>query len=60
MNKKLMTSSKNKALHGVCAGIAEFFGISPFIVRLIFIFTPGSLLIYILLALTLPENRALY
>ncbi|MBS4220469.1 PspC domain-containing protein [Bacillus sp. FJAT-49711] len=55
-----MTSSKNKALHGVCAGIAEFFGISPFIVRLIFIFTPGSLLIYILLALTLPENRALY
>ncbi|MBW8351529.1 PspC domain-containing protein [Bacillus sp. IITD106] len=39
--------------------MADFFGISPLIVRLIFIFTPGSLLIYLLLALTLPENRSL-
>ncbi|MBS4198177.1 PspC domain-containing protein [Bacillus sp. FJAT-49732] len=56
---KLTKSSKDIVLQGVCAGIAEFFGISPLIVRLIFIFTPGSLLIYILLALTLPENRSL-
>ncbi|MCJ7842151.1 PspC domain-containing protein [Lederbergia sp. NSJ-179] len=42
---------KDKSLYGVCGGIAEFFGISSFAVRLIFlIFMPTSLLIYIILA----------
>lgn len=58
--KKLMKSSTDKALFGVCAGIAEFFDVSPFIVRLIFIVTPVSLLVYLILVVLLPENPSLY
>lgn len=56
--KKLRKSSKDRSLYGVCGGIAEFFGISSFIVRVIFILTllPASLLIYIILANTLPDH----
>ncbi|MFD1851333.1 PspC domain-containing protein [Oceanobacillus bengalensis] len=57
---KLMKSSTDKALCGVCAGIAQFFSIDPLIVRLIFIFTPVSILVYLLLAAFLPENPSLY
>ncbi|WP_036835889.1 PspC domain-containing protein [Pontibacillus litoralis] len=58
--KKLMKSSRDKALFGVCGGIAEFFGLSPFIVRIIFIFTtPVSFWIYLFLASSLKENRSL-
>lgn len=39
MSQKLRKSSTDKAMYGVCGGIAEFFGISSFIVRLIFLFT---------------------
>ncbi|MGG3889649.1 PspC domain-containing protein [Metabacillus fastidiosus] len=39
---RLTKSSTDKALFGVCGGIAEHFGISPFVVRLIFIFTPNK------------------
>ncbi|MGE6261143.1 PspC domain-containing protein [Heyndrickxia sporothermodurans] len=57
MNKRpLRKSSIDKSLCGVCGGIGEFFGISSFSVRLLFIITPGSLLIYIILANTLPDS----
>lgn len=56
MQKKLRKSSSDKALSGVCGGIAEFFGISSFGVRLIFILLPANLLIYIILANTLPDS----
>ena len=58
--KKLMKSSTDKVLLGVCAGIAEFFGILSLIVRLLFIFLPVSLVIYLLLSLYLPANPSLY
>ena len=35
MNKKLYKSNTNKMLEGVCGGIAEYFGIDPTIVRII-------------------------
>lgn len=54
--KKLRRSSQNRSLAGVCGGIAEFFDISPFGVRLIFIFLPGNLLIYIILANIIPDS----
>ncbi|EKN70943.1 phage shock protein C, PspC [Neobacillus bataviensis LMG 21833] len=58
---KLTKSSKNKSLFGVCAGIAEYYGISPLAVRLLFIFIPISVAIYLILAAFLPEkNAALY
>lgn len=58
--KKLMKSSQDKVLLGVCAGIAEFFDIPSFVIRLLFIFLPVSLVIYLLLSLYLPENPSLY
>ncbi|MFX3617127.1 MAG: PspC domain-containing protein [Sporolactobacillus sp.] len=57
---RLMRSSRDKVFAGVCAGIAEFFGISSLSIRLIFIFVPGSLTVYLILALVLPEDRSLY
>lgn len=60
MVRKLMRSQTDRLVAGVCAGIAEFFGISPFIVRVLFVFTPGSLLIYIILAVYLEKNPSLY
>ena len=37
MNKRLYKSNENKMVDGVCAGIAEYFGIDPTLVRLAFI-----------------------
>ncbi|REB07126.1 PspC domain-containing protein [Sporosarcina sp. BI001-red] len=54
--RHLRKSSTDSSLQGVCGGIAEFFGISSFLVRLIFIVTPASLLVYILLANMLPDS----
>lgn len=57
---RLMKSSKGKVLFGVCAGIAKHLGINPLIVRVLFIFVPGSLLIYIILAAYLKTDQSLY
>ncbi len=62
MEKKL-TKSKNKVLAGVCAGIAEFFGIDPTLVRAgyaaLSLFTAGfpGLLLYIVLMIIVPEKH---
>lgn len=58
--QKLTKSPTDKALFGVCGGIAEFFGISAFIVRLIFFFTsPASFWIYIILVWSLKDKPSL-
>lgn len=49
MRGKLTKSSTDKAISGVCGGIANYLGISSFGVRLIFILLPMNLLIYIIL-----------
>lgn len=61
-NKQLYRSRENRMIGGVCAGLGEFFGIDPTIVRLFFVFGalffgfPGALvLIYIVLLLVVPE-----
>ncbi|QDI90924.1 PspC domain-containing protein [Salicibibacter halophilus] len=56
MDKKLRKSSTDKAITGVCGGVADYFGISSLGVRLIFIFLPANLLIYILLVFTIPND----
>ncbi|WP_017382168.1 PspC domain-containing protein [Paenisporosarcina sp. TG-14] len=59
--QKLKKSSKDRSIGGVCGGVAEFFGISSTIVRLIFFFTnPISSIVYILLAVTLEDDNKLY
>lgn len=40
LNRKRKKSSTDKALAGVCGGVAEYFGISSLGVRLIFTFLP--------------------
>lgn len=60
MQKRLYKSQTDKKICGVCGGIAEFFGIDPTVVRLIWallIFCAGTgLLAYIVAALVLPEE----
>ena len=62
MKKRLYKSATDKKISGVCAGIAEYFDIDPTIVRVLYVvlslFTtafPG-LIVYIVLALVMPEN----
>ena len=62
MEKKLYKSNQNKMIDGVCGGIAEYFGIDPTVVRLIwalFSLMGGSgILAYIIAAIILPETNA--
>ena len=58
--KKLFRSS-NRILAGVCGGIAEYFGVDPTVIRVLYmvlsLFTaafPG-LLLYILLTILMPN-----
>lgn len=58
--KKLYKSVNNKKICGVCAGFADFFGIDPTIVRLlwaILVLAAGSgVLAYFICALIMPEG----
>lgn len=57
MSKKLRRSSTKKALYGVCGGIAEFFGRSPFAIRILFLLTASvSVWIYIILIWALEDD----
>lgn len=60
MEKKLYKSNQNKMLDGVCGGIAEYFGIDPTVVRLIwalFSLMGGcGILAYIIAAIIIPRN----
>ena len=60
MNKRLYKSNENKMVDGVCAGIAEYFGIDPTLVRLgwvLFCALGGSgFLAYIIAALIIPRS----
>ncbi|MGN0991386.1 MAG: PspC domain-containing protein [Candidatus Ventricola sp.] len=62
--KKLMKSSSNKMVDGVCGGIAEYLGIDPTLVRLawvLFIALGGSgFVAYIVAALIMPSASAAY
>ena len=59
--RKLYRSRNNRMIFGVCSGLAEFFGIDPSIVRLVFaagaLFGFGSfILIYIVMFFVVPEE----
>lgn len=58
--KRLYRSETNRMICGVCAGIAEYFGIDPTLVRLgfvLFMFGAGSgLLAYIIAAVIIPTQ----
>ena len=56
---KKLSKSNNRMICGVCAGIAEYLGIDPTVVRLIWAalgLTGTGILLYIIAALVMPEN----
>lgn len=62
MNDKKLVRSNNKMLAGVCAGIAEYFGIDTTLVRVLYavltacsIGFPGVVL-YIILMIIMPQS----
>ncbi len=60
MTEKRLYKSADKKISGVCGGIAEYFGIEPAIVRIIwactFLFTGAGLIAYIVAAIVMNEN----
>ena len=62
--KRFYKDGKRKIISGVCSGIANYFCIDPFWIRLIFVLSPfftagTAIIIYIILAIILPENHDL-
>jgi phage shock protein C len=60
-SKKLFRSRSKRMIVGVCAGLADFFGIDPTVMRLLFVvgtlFGFGSfILLYIVLFIVVPEE----
>lgn len=60
MREKRLYKSADKKISGVCGGIAEYLGIDPVIVRVIwactFLCTGAGLIAYIIAALVMNEN----
>ena len=56
---KKLTKSNNKMICGVCAGIGEYLGIDPTVVRLLWVVFSAmggaGLLAYIIAAIIIPE-----
>ena len=62
-SKKLYRSRSNRMIAGVCAGLGDFFGIDPTVVRLVFVlgivFGFGSMaFVYLAMMLIVPEEPA--
>ena len=63
MNSKKLTRSNNKMLGGVCAGIAEYFGVDATLVRaayaLLSCFCVGfpGVTLYIILLIIMPQSE---
>jgi len=56
---KLYRSEKNRVIGGVAAGMAEYFGVDPIIIRLIFLallFAGFGLLLYIIAWIFIPSK----
>ncbi|MBQ8674299.1 MAG: PspC domain-containing protein [Bacteroides sp.] len=65
-NKKLMRSRSDRMLAGVCAGIANYFGLDITLVRVAYVLLslfsaafPG-ILVYIILLIIMPEEPNRY
>ena len=56
--KRLMRSSRDKKIGGVCAGLADYFDLDPTIVRIVwllaFLCGGAGLLVYIVLWIVMP------
>ena len=61
MKKQLMRSKHNRVFKGVCGGIGEYFGISPVLVRLLWILAIflgfSGIIAYFICLLIMPEAK---
>ena len=61
VNGRIHKSSKDRKISGVCGGIAEWLGVDPMIIRIVWVlmsFSWGSgVLAYLVCALILPEGQ---
>lgn len=64
MNKKLYRSRKDRAISGICGGLAQFTGVPTWLIRVIVILlalTDGMMLLvliaYVVLSFVLPEGE---
>lgn len=60
--KRLQRSKTDRMIGGVCGGLANYFEVDPTIVRLLFVLSffflyPGTILIYVLLLIIMPEEN---
>ena len=59
-NNRLYRSTENKMIAGVCGGLAEFFGLDPTLVRLVFVILAllggHGLLVYLILWIIVPHR----
>lgn len=62
---KLLSLSSNKMIWGVCGGLAEYFGIDPTIMRIIYAIVTlclaglGGVILYIILYWIMPSKSKL-
>lgn len=61
--KRLYRSNDDRMVAGVCAGIADYFGIDPTLVRLLFVFgalgtVSGLFWAYLIMAIIVPEENS--
>lgn len=59
--KRLYRSTDDRMIAGVCAGIADYFGIDPTLVRLLFVFgalgtVSGLFWAYLIMVIIIPEE----
>ena len=62
VNKRLYRSRKDRQMAGVCGGVADYLGLDPTLVRLVWVIVsiaggPG-LLLYVIMAAVVPEEPA--
>lgn len=62
-NKRLVRSTSDKWIAGVCSGIANYFGLDPTVVRLVYLLMTfgtafSGVIVYIILMIIMPiDNR---
>lgn len=59
MSEKKLSRSNNNMIGGVCAGIAEYLGLDPTIVRIVWVlllfFAGFGILLYLILWIVMPK-----
>ncbi len=62
MSEKKLFKSKNKMIAGVCSGFAEFFGVDPTMVRIVWaavtLLGGTGIILYIVCALVMPQPNS--